>query len=89
METRIAQATAGTIVADICRLEYHSKQENFHMADINDERFDYTGWHVLMEKIPESVALEFIEYADDKLLSTNVYYTWKAMQKELHKWLSK
>ncbi len=71
------------------RLEYHSKQENFHLADIDDARLTHTGWMTLMEKIPETIALEFIEYAHENLLATNQYYTWRMMQKELHKWLEK
>lgn len=77
------------LYADVCRLEYHSKQSLFHMAQIGDARYMHTGWMTIMENIPEMVALEFIDYADENLLATNEYYTWRMIQKELHKWLEK
>jgi hypothetical protein len=72
-----------------CRLDYHSKQEQFHIANINEERSSL-GWMSIAEKIPESIAMDFIEYIDNSnILNTNEYYTWRMMKKEFEKWISK
>ena len=71
------------------RLEFHSKQEQFNIAEINEPKCTQNGWMPIMEIIPENTALDFIEYAEDNLLNTNTYYTWRMMQTKLHEWLSK
>jgi hypothetical protein len=70
------------------RLEYNQSQGLFHFADIDDSKKLETGWMILMNKIPEQIAIDFTNFAYDKILSKNDKPSWIYMRDQLHKWLS-